>query len=293
MENYIIEKRKEEVFKFIHMKEGLDLRYDYAKALLIEALPFRDTTALYSEMALFSQRYGRNIMSYCDLITCICAEVFPQYDSRWIKDLLDYYGISNISFAKNGSWLLGKNIEFTENDISAFGEYLKSIFYTALNEKENKRKLGYYAEYLVKEYLASNPGKYSCFKWVPQEIGDGFGYDFFAFNEETNKWEYIEVKTKSSGFDSVLSPNETRKMSAINGNDLNEEYAIFIVPIVLNGDHFEYDIIKYSSDGENEKTICRSLFTGLDHIVFYSLDAQKESEKAINGEEYKKIINLF
>ena len=127
MENDNIKKRTEEVINFISYRETNDFRYDYVKAFLIELIPFRNTNDLYSEMALFNQKYGKNITQYSDLIIYICREVFPQYDSSWIKDFLNMYRINNFSFSKDGSWLLGKNVKYKEEEIPLYEEKLKDI----------------------------------------------------------------------------------------------------------------------------------------------------------------------
>lgn len=291
MENDIITKRTEEVINFISYRETNDFRYDYVKAFLIELIPFRNTNDLYSEMALFNQKYGKNITQYSDLIIYICREVFPQYDSSWIKDFLNMYRINNFSFSKDGSWLLGKNVKYKEEEIPLYEEKLKEVYFTSLND--NIEILGYYAEYLVKEYLANHQDKYSFFKWVSQDIGDGLGYDFIAYNNETKKWNYIEVKSKASSYDTVLSYNETKKLSSINSNYLDEEYIVFWVSLVLNKDHFEHDIVEYYTDSENKNPRCESLITKSNHIIFHSFDAQEEDKKEVNGKAYKKTINFF
>ena len=93
--------------------------------------------------------------------------------------------------------------------------------------------------------------------------------------------------------DTVLSYNETKKLSSINSNDLDEEYIVFWVSLVLNKDHFEHDIVEYYTDSENKNPRCESLITKSNHIIFHSFDAQEEDKKEVNGKAYKKIINFF
>ena len=174
----ILEKRKNELIRFIKFKEEHDFRYDVVKALLIELLPFRDSQKLDDEMMMFSHRYGKVITKLSDLLVSMCAEFCPQHDSSWIKDFLDTYRINSYSFQKNESWLLGNNVKYKEEKIPLYDEILKKVFFTSLND--NKGLLGYYAEYLVKVYLASHPEKYSYYKWVSQDIGDGLGYDLLT-----------------------------------------------------------------------------------------------------------------
>lgn len=292
MENTILNKRLTEVLKFINYKEEFDFRYDIVKSYLIKILPFRDTDDLYKEMAVFSQRYGRNITQYSDLIASMCDEVLPKYNYNWIAPFLDTYGIDNYSFYKDGSWLLGHNIRFSENQIPFYENHLKSIFQTSLCD--NIELLGYYAEYLTNKYLLSNSNKYSSVEWVSQTIGDGLGYDFVAYNKKTDKWNYIEVKSKASDYDASLSYNESRKLYNINSNNLSEEYLVFLVPIKLKEDYFDYDILEYYVDDNNSKNNrFESLITNENYIIINSLDAQNEDIKRKEGKKYEKKINFL
>ena len=142
--------------------------------------------------------------------------------------------------------------------------------------------------------MASHPEKYSYYKWVSQDIGDGLGYDFVAYNILTKKWDYIEVKSKVSRFDTSLSYNETEKLASINRNDLDEEYFIFLVPLRLTDDHFEHDILECYIDDENKVTRWESLIEKRSdrYIKIDSLEAQEEEKKRIKGEPYQKKINF-
>lgn len=288
----ILEKRKNELIRFIKFKEENDFRYDVVKAFLIEMLPFRESLKLDIEMMMFSQRYDKTITEYSDLLICMCKEFFPQYDSSWIKNFLDTYRIDSYSFATNGSWLLGHNIKYKEENIPLYEEQLKKGFFTSLSD--NIDLLGFYAEYLVKVYLASHPEKYSYYKWASQDIGDGLGYDFVAYNMLTKKWDYIEVKSKVSRFDTSLSYNETEKLSSINSNNLDEEYLIFLVPLKLINNQFEHDILECYIDDENKVTRWESLIEKRSdrYIKIDSLEAQEEEKKRIKGEPYQKKINF-
>ena len=82
-------------------------------------------------------------------------------------------------------------------------------------------------------------------------------------------------------------------MSSINSNDLDEEYIVFWVSLVLNKDHFEHDIVEYYTDSGNKSSRCESLITKSNHIIFRSFNAQEEDRKETNGEAYKKTINFF
>lgn len=288
----ILNKRLNEVHSFINYKEKYDFRYDIVKAYLIKLLPFRDTDNLYNEMLLFSQRYGKNITKYSDLIKYMCNEIAPHHNYNWIEPFLNNYGIDSYSFSENGSWLLGHNVQFYESKVQFYENYLKRQFQTSLSD--NIKVLGYYAEYLTYKYLLSNPNKYSNVDWVSQTIGDGLGYDFIAYNKNTSKWNYIEVKSKVSTFDTTLSENESKKLFDINTNNLDEDYLLFLLPIQLIDDHFDYDILEcYIDDNNDKNSRFESLITSDSYIIFNSLDAQKEELKRKAGIAYKKKISFL
>ena len=110
----------------------------------------------------------------------------------------------------------------------------------------------------------------------------------------TKKWDYIEVKSKVSRFDTSLSYNETEKLSSINSNNLDEEYLIFLVPLKLINNQFEHDILECYIDDENKVTRWESLIEKRSdrYIKIDSLEAQEEEKKRIKGEPYQKKINF-
>ncbi len=297
--NEIIESRKNEIKIFLeYYKNNSSLqKYEYFDYYLLYFLPFRNCENLQEEIDVFKNYFGIEIESYYGLIIFICTKYYPDFDCSWIRNFLNKYKINDFSFQKeHRNWLLGGNIKYTFDDLY---ECQKDIIEYFVNEEKTdsndniKEKIGFFSEHLVHDYL-DKCDNYSNICWVSQIVGDGLGYDFIAYNNKTNKTNYIEVKGKTSTFDITLSKNETRVLNKVNKNDLNEEYLVFCVPLVFTNGAFDYDILEcYIDDDKPENNRETSLITRESYLMLNSLDEQAEQDKRAEGKPYQKKINFY
>jgi hypothetical protein len=280
-------KRINEVKNFIKIIENNNLECEYINILLLKELPFKDTDNIYEEMKEISNILKIQINSYYELLMCMISCSFKNnaYDSwiaSWLASWLNKYNLSERSFFLDqpGSWLIGKKSNNKLEPFEKIEKYLKENFNNEILEYE-KQLIGDFGEYKVMEFLKQKD--FIDTDWVSKTIGDGLGYDIVTTNKETNRRDYVEVKTSIRGnLSTLLSKNETSKLDTINSNKFDEHFHIVFVPLYLSQDNnITNDIIDlaYVKDSNRDYEIFPNPNNNAPYIKFIPLNEEKDKCK--------------
>ncbi|MDO4963703.1 MAG: DUF3883 domain-containing protein [bacterium] len=135
------------------------------------------------------------------------------------------------SFYKNPKIFTINNYENEEKIRNSFLHMYKNINEYKTYEKRNDmfHIIGKYGELLFKEFLESANDNLHII-WLSNEVGDGFGYDFFVIDKSIDKSIAYEIKTTISKkfFDNfTLSANEYKKFMYENYENIPDFYGFY------------------------------------------------------------------
>lgn len=261
-----IEKRINEVKMFNQILSNNDLSYMEQKLYAFKYLPFKGSN-IEKEKNIFAILFNNpSIIEYYDSLIsslCICDNRQDMIQlSNQIRDFIygEQIGYDNFKTGK-----LLRPIHEYPSDEEIINRFRNILDY----QDEKSIIIGQYSEMICyyneihKLYNLNRPDLAQRVIWVSKEVGDGFGYDIFSFNLQSNHEKLLEVKgtTKADNeYNFELSPNEYRMLSNIE--------------LSINNNH----------DKMWDYIINRLYFDSIDTYRLYEL-------KVMNGEESKILID--
>ena len=261
-----IGKRVDEVNLFNQILSDNNLSYMEQKLYAFKHLPFKDSN-IEIEKNIFSILLNDpSIIEYYDsLIASLCICDNNQNRIKLLNQIRDFIYWEQIGYDNFKTGKLLRPIHEYPSDEEIINRFRNISDY----QEEKNIIIGQYAEMICyyneihKLYNLNRSDLAQRVIWVSKEVGDGFGYDIFSFNLQSNHEKLLEVKgtTKADNeYSFELSPNEFRMLSNIE--------------LSINNNH----------DKMWDYIINRLYFDSIDTYRLYEL-------KVMNGEESKILID--
>lgn len=287
-----IEKRINEVKMFNKILSNNDLSYMEQKLYAFKYLPFKDSNIEIEKNIFAILLNNPSIIEYYDSLISSLSICDNRQDmiqlSNQIRDFIYWEQIGYDNF-KTGKLLSpiheypsDKEIINRFRNISDYPEE-KNIIIGQYSEM-----ICYYNE-IHKLYNLNRQDLAQRVIWVSKEVGDGFGYDIFSFNLQSNHQKLLEVKgtTKADNeYNFELSANEYRTLSNIElrMNDNKDKMYDYIINRICFSSTCTYRLHELKVMNASENQILIDQFFNQ-----YSIDITDDIQDKV---KIKKISNL-